>query len=93
MVKILNLVKAAVLFLGMVWGMYGNNDVTKISNPKPPQPKPELQQVSEPPLNQKEQLELRKSEYPTIDLTKATSRTGTVSAPLKTSSLEHGGLS
>ena len=36
MVKILNLVKAAVLFLGMVWGMYGNNDVTKISNPKPP---------------------------------------------------------
>ena len=90
MVKILNLVKAAVLFLGMVWGMYGNNDVTKIN--KPPQPKPELQKVSEPPLNQKEQLELRKSEYPTIDLTKATSRTGTVSAPLKTSSLEHGGL-
>ena len=91
MVKILNLVKAAVLFLGMVWGMYGNNDVTKISNPKPPQPKPELQKVSEPP--KQEQLELRKSEYPTIDLTKATSRTGTVSAPLKTSSLEHGGLS
>ena len=89
MVKILNLVKAAVLFVGIVWGMYGNSDAT-VDKPQP-RPKPVeiiVQQVAEPALNQEE---LRKGEYPTIDLTKVASRTRTVSAPFKTS-LEHGGL-
>ena len=88
MVKILNLVKAAVLFVGIVWGMYGNSDATV--DRRPPRPKPIeiiVQQVAknEPALNQ------GKGEYPTIDLTKVASRTRTVSAPFKTS-LEHGGL-
>ena len=91
MVKILNLVKAAVLFVGIVWGMYGNSDATV--DRRPPRPKPiEISPpqvgVAEPALNQEE---IRKGKYPTIDLTKVASRTRTVSAPLKTS-LEHGGL-
>ena len=92
MIKILNLVKAAVLFVGMVWGMYGNIDATVDKpqpRPKPVEISPPQVGVAEPALNQKE---LRKGEYPTIDLTKAASRTRTVSAPLKTSLSEHGGL-
>ena len=89
MVKILNLVKAAVLFVGMVWGMYGNRDATVEGSP----PKRPIEisppQVVEPALNQEE---IRKGKYPTIDLTKVPSRTMTVSAPIKTSLSEHGGL-
>ena len=89
MVKILNLVKAAVLFVGMIWGMYGNRDATVEGSPpkRPIEISPPQVGVAEPALNQKE---LQK-EYPTIDLTKVPSRTRTVSAPIKTS-LEHGGL-
>mgnify|MGYP000418603372 CR=1 FL=1 len=90
MVKILNLVKAAVLFVGMVWGMYGNRDATVEGSPPKRAIEIIVQQVAEPALNQEE---LRKgTEYPTIDLTKVASRTRTVSAPLKTSLSEHGGL-
>ena len=91
MVKILNLVKAAVLFVGMVWGMYGNRDATVEGSPpkRPIEISPPQVGVAEPALNQEE---LQKGEYPTIDLTKVPSRTMTVSAPIKTSLSEHGGL-
>ena len=90
MVKILNLVKAAVLFVGMVWGMYGNIDATVDKpRPKPVEISPPQVGVAEPALNQEE---IRKGKYPTIDLTKVPSRTMTVSAPIKTSLSEHGGL-
>ena len=89
MVKILNLVKAAVLFVGMVWGMYGNRDATVEGSPPKRPIEIIVQQVAEPALNQKE---LQKGEYPTIDLTKVPSRTMTVSAPIKTSLSQHGRL-
>ena len=69
MVKISNIFLATALFMAAVVGLYGTKPILKTST----KPKPKVEMVLK-------RVQLRGH---VTDLTKAVSRTGTVSAPLK----------
>ena len=85
MIKFSNVLKAGGLMMGLVWGMYGNTDVTQAKAAKAPEkvPKSLETEIAEP----AQPTEV--TDYPTVlkrvvvDLTDAPSRTRSVSAPFK----------
>ena len=85
MIKFSNVLEAGGLMMGLVWGMYGNTDVTPVKAAKAPEkvPKSLETEIAEP----AQPTEV--TDYPTVlkrvvvDLTDAPSRTRSVSAPFK----------
>ena len=78
------MLKAGGLMMGLVWGMYGNTDVTQVKAAKAPEkvPKSLETEITQP--------KTEVADYPTVkvkrvvvDLTNVPSRTRSVSAPFK----------
>ena len=85
MTKISNVLKAAGLMMALVWGMYGNTDVSATSPVREKLRQVPVAVVPEPAPGETTQ----QTDYPTVlkrvvvDLTKGPSRTRSVSAPFK----------
>ena len=86
MTKISNVLKAGGLMMGLVWGMYGNTDVTQVvpaKAAKAPEKEPKSLETE---ITQPTEV----TDYPTVkvkrvvvDLTNVPSRSRSVSAPFK----------
>ena len=85
MTKFSNVLKAGGLMMGLVWGMYGNTDVTQAKAAKAPPVAEKKTEIAQPTEAQPTEV----TDYPTVlkrvvvDLTDAPSRTRSVSAPFK----------
>jgi len=88
MTKFSNVLKAGGLMMGLVWGMYGNTDVTQVVPAKAA--KAPVATAQETKVNPVAEV----TDYPTVlkrtvvDLTDAPSRTRSVSAPFKSDEVD-----
>ena len=95
MSKFSNVLKAAGVMMGLVWGIYGNKDASA-QVPVTTTQVPVITTVSEPavPGAARAEITVQQTDYPTVmkrvtvDLTDKPSRTRSVSAPFKSDGID-----
>ena len=92
MIKFSNVLKAGGLMMGLVWGMYGNTDVTQVVPAKAAKAPEKVPKSLETEITQPK---TEVADYPTVkvkrvvvDLTNVPSRTRSVSAPFKSDDVD-----